>query len=57
MWKDPIVEETREQRRKIAEQFEFNLTKICFELENKQKNNPKTTSRKPRVPISTTKVA
>jgi len=37
MWEDPIVEEVRREREKLAAQFDFDVDAIFEDLRNRQK--------------------
>ena len=39
-WRDPIVEEIRQNWEKYAKQFDFDLEKICTDLKKRQEETP-----------------
>jgi len=39
MWKDPIVEEVRSHREKLAEKFDFDVHKIVADAQSRQSSS------------------
>jgi hypothetical protein len=37
MWKDPIVQDVRENRKKLAQKFNFNIKKMMEHAQKRQK--------------------
>jgi len=48
MWKDPIVEEVRSQRTKIAEKFRFDIRRIVADAQSRQKTSGQAVVSPPR---------
>ncbi len=58
MWKDPIVEEVRAERRRHAKEFDFDLVRIFESLKSRERQHPdRLVSRPPRRPAATKKSA
>ena len=50
MWKDPIVEEVRASREAHAKKFNYDISKICADLKEKEKTyGHKVVSRSPKI--------